>query len=686
MIPFSLVLEILAVLVVLGVTTLYWRLGRSSGLQEERGWNAILIGFLLLLLGTVVDVTDHFDSLSRFVILGRTGVQSLMEKVVGFIGGFLFIAIGLNRWLPHIAARRKAEKELRRAHDELERRVEERTHELSERSEQLELEISERKKIQDDLRFAKEVAEEANRAKSQFLANMSHELRSPLNAVIGFSNVLLKNKAENLRPEDLRFLDRIRANGEHLLILINEILDLSKVESGRVELAQMSIDPRILVHETLAQLKGQVAEGKVLLRARLPMRSAPLYTDPVKLKQVLINLVSNAVKFTQRGEISVALRVERGSYRPLTLEVRDTGVGIAPDRLENIFEAFEQGDAGTARRFGGTGLGLSISRSLCDLMGYTLGVSSQEGEGSVFFVHLTADAGLVEVESHQDQLFDSAEIDTVVNPLPSSRAGSLVGRKILVVDDGADSRILLVNLVEETGAQALVAASGEEGLRMARRHQPDLITLDLRMPHMTGWEVLANLKSEEKLASIPVVVVSIEAAEGRGAIFGAVDVLHKPVASQELLAVVKRYCLEAKGEILVLDDEESQRKLVAAELEAQGFQVTTASSGTEALELMRRRRPDLVLLDLLMPEMDGTAFLRQARRDPRFHGLPVVVVTARDLSAKETLLVEQGVRAMLPKGEDLGQQLVETLEEILYEAPGSPADSLADSSDSSPDP
>ncbi len=662
MLPFSFFLESIIVVVLVLVVTIAWRVGYREDLRRERGFRLIEIGFFLLLLGAVVDLSDHFDSLSRFVILGRTPQQSFVEKVVGFLGGFSFLAVGLWLWLPNIGARRRAEADLRRAHEELEQRVRERTTELSQRSQELQREIREREKVQRALQIAKEVAEDASRAKSQFLASMSHELRSPLNSVIGFANVLLKNKEGRLSPEQMRYLSRIGANGEHLLTLINDILDLSKVESGKLEVNLVRLDVKELLRDTVGQMRGQIVDREVRLVLRVPPSITPFETDELKLRQVLINLISNALKFTEEGTVTVRLRSDAATLQPTSLEVIDSGIGIAKDRLPRIFDAFRQGDAGTARRYGGTGLGLSISKSLCELMGYELSVVSSLEVGSTFRVAFAAQQSSKE-ENLEEEIYDSQEIPILEEIRDEYlQDPQFAGRKVLVVDDSADSRILLHRLLGEMGCDVEVAASGEEGLLAAKRQLPALIVLDLNMPRMSGWEVLANLKADEALAETPVVVVSVEAKEQRGTILGALEVLRKPVETEDLLEVVERACPLGASRILVVDDEEGERKLLEAHLLSTGAQLSFAASGPAALEEMQRQRPDLILVDLIMPGMDGIAFLNDVRRDPRFHDMKVVIVTARDLSHQDSLLVEQGIMAMLQKDEDLAGSLRRVLE------------------------
>jgi signal transduction histidine kinase/CheY-like chemotaxis protein len=385
---------------------------------------------------------------------------------------------------------------------------------------------------------AREAAEMATRAKSQFLAGMSHELRTPLNSVIGFANVLVKNKAGNLRPEDLTYLNRIVANGTHLLGLINDILDLSKIEAGRVELTLAPVLLADLVRETLAQLESHVRDRPVALTAEVPENLAPLETDSGKLKQVLINLVGNALKFTEHGSVTVRVVADL-TRRARRIDVVDTGIGIAPEQQAQIFEAFRQADNTTARRYGGTGLGLTISRALMDRMGGRITVSSTLGTGSTFSIVLPQTAG------GGWTLPPPAPAVPTPAPVAHSRSrtrrpppASLSETLVLIVDDESDSRILLSHLIQEFGCQVIMAPSAEQGLQVAREHSPDVIVLDLLMPGMTGREMMAAMHADAALRDIPVIVVSIVAGELQGAIVGPVDFLDKPADRDRLLEVL----------------------------------------------------------------------------------------------------------------------------------------------------
>ncbi len=519
--------------------------------------------------------------------------------------------------------------------------------------------VTERELAKQALQSSKEAAESANRAKSEFLANMSHELRTPLNSVIGFANILLKNKPGNLRAEDLSFLERIGVNGKHLLGLINQILDLSKIEARKVELELTLASLPTLVQEIIDQFEGQLRGREIQLVAELPQPMAPLETDAGKLKQVIINLIGNALKFTERGSVTVRIEVAPQSRQPKRIEVIDTGIGIPPDRLAAVFEAFQQADSSTARKYGGTGLGLTISKALCELMGYQIAVSSEVGKGTTFSVELLAAPKPKAPPAEAPAMLTGAPSPpSLEQPKPLPELAPLKDRLVLVVDDEDDSRILLTNLTEECGYRVITADSGELALRRAREVRPDLILLDLMMPQMDGWQVLTALKADPELQNIPVVVASIVARENRGTLFGAVDVLQKPVVREDLLRVLKA-CPRAK--VLVVEDSDLDRCLINECLEGERIELRTAANGREALQLLETFSPDLVLLDLLMPEMDGMSFLDLLRRDPRYENLPVFIVTAKELDPQERQRLGRLAQAVLKKAEDLGTHLSRVL-------------------------
>jgi PAS domain S-box-containing protein len=535
--------------------------------------------------------------------------------------------------------------------------------------------VTPRVRAEEALRVAKEEAEAANKAKSDFLANMSHELRTPLNSVIGFTNILLKNKGGNLNDKDVGFLQRVLANGKHLLELINEVLDLAKVEAGRMELIIEPVDLRGLVVETVQQLEGQarVKDGNVVLIADAPEQVDAVETDSAKLKQVIINLVGNALKFTHEGSVTVRVDVAGDGRTPVAIAVEDTGIGIPPDRLEAIFEAFQQAEAGTARKYGGTGLGLAISRSICLLMGYDLMVESEMGKGSTFTIVMGERARkplkeeAEEGEGEKEEAEEAAPAATREAAAPAPRMRDF---QVLVVDDEKDSRVLMSHYLEEFGCRVITAGTGEEGIQAARDNKPDLITLDLMMPGMTGWEVLQKLKADPELRKIPVVVVSIVAGEGRGRLLGAVDLVTKPFDREDLLRVLWRNLVRKRGgRVLVVEDEESTRRLLEGYLHRFGLEVVTAGDGQAGLDAVRTEAPDAVLLDMIMPVMDGMTFLHNLRADPLYTGLPVIVLTGKELTHEEHKALSDMASGILQKGDELEPRLRETLSSLFALVP-----------------
>ncbi|HOW67087.1 MAG TPA: CHASE domain-containing protein [Candidatus Paceibacterota bacterium] len=505
------------------------------------------------------------------------------------------------------------------------------------------------KQTEEALRQAKEAAEDANRAKSQFLASMSHELRTPLNSVIGFANILLKNKSGNLTSTELNFLERIAANGQHLLGLINEVLDLSKIEARKVEIQRSPVALEVLVRNTVAQEEGLVRDKPIRLLADLPANMAPLMTDADKLKQVLINLIGNALKFTESGSVTVRVKTDPATREPVQLDVVDTGIGIPHDKLRVIFEAFQQAEAGTARKYGGTGLGLTISQALCRLMGYRIEVTSEPGKGSTFSVYFNGTA--------QEPKDRPLAVHPVKPSLALEPPAEFRRKLVLVIDDELDSRTLLEHMIEELGCRVITAPTGETGLRMAREFRPQLITVDLMMPRVDGWEVVRLIKADRQLREIPVVVVSMVAGESRGRILGAVDVLQKPVSHEDLLDVLQRNLLHRKSRILVVDDDADARRLLVSQLEDVACEIRVAGNGREALAAIETQAPDLILLDLIMPVMDGISFLNALRAEPRFGSVAVVVITGKELTLAEIASLRSQACEVLPKAEVFASDL-----------------------------
>jgi PAS domain S-box-containing protein len=412
------------------------------------------------------------------------------------------------------------------------------------------------KRAQLDQERALSEAERASRTKSGFLANMSHELRTPLNSVIGFASLLVQNRAGNLTAEDLDFLGRIENNGKHLLEIINSILDLSKIEAGKAALEITDVALGQLIRETLS-VTGCVRRGSgmfvgaVEVRPEVPPGLRPIRADAVRLKQVLINLVGNALKFTERGSVTVRVVADPATGEAERIDVVDTGIGIPQERQEPIFEAFEQADATTARRYHGSGLGLTISRTLLQQMGYVVSVASEPGVGSTFSVHLRgAGTRYGALDPARRSLANAGPAPEPVSVTAAAAAPPLAdspdknefcGYTVLVIDDDADSRLLLSLMIGGHGATVLTACSGEEALQLARAVRPDLVTVDVVMPLMSGWDVIQALREDPALRAIPALVVSVIADAPEGALVGTEDRLNKPINREALLAALRRH-------------------------------------------------------------------------------------------------------------------------------------------------
>jgi PAS domain S-box-containing protein len=502
--------------------------------------------------------------------------------------------------------------------------------------------ITERRLAETALAAAKDAAESANRAKSVFLANMSHELRTPLSAVIGYSEMLEEEMEDLGEPHLIADLQKIKSNARHLLSLINDVLDLSKIEANRMTSYAEDFEVATVAKEAMATVEALVQRKQNTMVLQLEDGLGAMHTDVVKLRQCLFNLISNAAKFTEKGQITLSVR-RTGEW--VEFAIADTGIGMSEEQLGRLFQRFSQADESTTRNFGGTGLGLALTRAFCRLLGGEVLVESRLGEGTIFTIRLPAimpeqpaeEAGAPDAVKRQDQ------------------------QLVLVVDDDASQRDLLSRFLTREGFAVATASDGRAGLDMARALRPRAILLDVMMPQMDGWSVLTALKSEPALAAIPVIMASFVNEPALATALGAVDYVLKPVEWDHLKVIMNRF-RTSEGAVLVVDDDPDARSRLRTVLERDDWAVSEASNGQEALASVDQATPLAILLDLTMPVMDGFSFLEALRQRPGGADIPVIVLSARDLTQVDRERLSSADK-VLRKGDvdlrDLPEQLAE---------------------------
>jgi signal transduction histidine kinase/CheY-like chemotaxis protein len=495
---------------------------------------------------------------------------------------------------------------------------------------------------------------DADRHKSLFLASMSHELRTPLNAILGFSELLI-DAPDGQFPvaTRTRFLQQIHSSGKHLLGLINDILDLSKIEAGQMELRLQTVLVSEVVAQVLSTVEPLAAQKQITIKTG-EMSAGEITADAGKLKQMLLNLVANAVKFTpDGGEVTVtSTRLEK----TVEIAVADNGIGIAPKDHSRVFQGFQQVDSGMERQQSGTGLGLHLTRRFAALHGGDVLIDSQLGKGSVFTITLPIQQA--PQTTHPNGQSINGEVDrTDQRPL------------VLVVEDDPAAAELLTRQIDQAGFQTTVARTGAEALAKARAHKPDAITLDILLPDLDGWEVLTRLKRAEETSEIPVVVVSVVDNPELGMALGALDYFVKPVPAKELMNRLSRFKFQGKSgkqmTVLVVDDEEANREWLQGVLEPAGFAVTLASGGKEAIDLARSSLPDLVLLDLMMPEVTGFDVVEALRDKASTRAIPIMVLTAKTLTEGDIKQLNGHVSTILRRGSTGAADLLGLLRQVV---------------------
>jgi len=523
--------------------------------------------------------------------------------------------------------------------------------------------VIERLRADRALRRAKDAAEVANQAKSTFLASMSHEFRTPLNAIIGYAEMLEEEAVDVGQDDLLPDLGKIRSAGRHLLGVINDVLDLSKIEAGRTELYLETFSVATLVDEVASTVRRLTEEKRNRLEVVKGDGLGEMYSDLTKVRQTLLNLTGNASKFTESGTVTLSAQRDGDD---VVFEVTDTGIGIAPEHMDRLFQSFSQAESSTSRRFGGTGLGLVISRRFCQMLGGDVTVQSEPGVGSTFTVRLPV---RFEERSDLETVVTAAPAMAPIPPAPAAANGSAV----LVIEDDAMVRQLLEGVLTDEGYR-VVTATGDAGtVELARQLHPDAITLDLALPSLAGWSLLAAIKADSELSDTPVIVLLV-VDEAAGVPLGATDYLTKPIQRERLVGLLRTHCGDRTAPVLVVEDDAATREMLQRMLEREGFSVTEAADGRAGLERVAEQRPSLILLDLLMPQMNGFEFLAELQSRPEWRSIPVVVVTAKDLTSEEHARLSGRVAEVLRKGAYTKERLLsEVRERVAAWTAGKPA-------------
>ena len=544
--------------------------------------------------------------------------------------------------------------------------------------------ITDQKRAEHELRRAKDAAESASRLKSLFLANMSHELRTPLNAIIGYSEMMLE-ESDGATEQQLSDIRKIHQAGKQLLALINDILDLSKIESGKMSVYLETFDVGSMMQDVAATIKPLVTPRGNALVVEAPADLGKMRSDRSKVRQCLFNLLTNALKFTDHGTVRFsAERTHSGGREWITLRVSDTGIGMTQAQMAHLFQAFMQAEKSTSSKYGGTGLGLAISRQFCRMLGGDISVQSEMGAGSTFTLVIPAEAEIRTDGSDALLEESSGELDSTgdVNGAASRRSASsgtdaaaaagdresspraaapVSAGRVLVIDDDAAVRELLGRSLAADGFDVRSAATGEEGLALARDWKPLAITLDVLMPGMDGWAVLRTLKAEPVLADVPVIMLSIVGDQNRalGIALGASEFMTKPVDRGRLARLLDHYRHGVDTlAVLIVEDDAAIREMMRRTLASEGWPVIEAADGRAALARLGEQIPAVILLDLMMPEMDGFAFVNELRQHEAWKQIPVVVVTARELSDEDRLKLNGRVEKILAKASYSREELL----------------------------
>jgi signal transduction histidine kinase/DNA-binding response OmpR family regulator len=577
---------------------------------------------------------------------------------IGFTAFIMFLALYAQSVANEVSKKNDQlvlkEQELKEANSSLEQRVEERTAELQKISDDLE-----EKNI--SLKEAVAQADYANESKSNFLANMSHELRTPLNAIIGLSELLVEELKEEENKTYLEPMSRILNAGKHLLALINDILDISKIEAGKMELFIEEFKVKDALDEILVISEPLASKNNNKLKFECSDDIGTLRNDTTKFKQIIINLISNACKFTKDGQVTLRVSKKTTNGDEIEFAVIDTGIGITQDQISKLFSNFVQADSSTTKKFGGTGLGLAITKRMSELMGGSINITSEIGKGTTMTITLPRMA-----EARMNK--DSAHL-AVKQKI--TQVQSISDLKILVIEDNETERELIDKYLKNAGYTATFAVNGEEGLKMAVASHPDLIMLDIFLPGINGWDVLHTLKSNSKTWDINVVMISMLEEKNKGYVMGASDYLVKPFNQGQLSQVLSRYIIDNGlngndlGRVLIVEDDADARLILKTALKKFHVEIEEATNGAEGLEKLAKNKPNLIMLDLMMPVMDGFEFIENLKKSKEWADIPIIVNTAKELNEVEKPKLEGSVAKILHKSKYSTEDMLAEVKTIL---------------------
>ena len=487
----------------------------------------------------------------------------------------------------------------------------------------------------------------ANRLKSEFLSNMSHELRTPLNSIMALSSVLITDTKSKLNKDESNYLSIIERNGKRLLNLINDILDLSKIEAGKIEIIPAYISIENLIKLVTENVQSISDNKGISINLEIPKNLPRIQTDESRLHQVLINIVSNAIKFTDKGSVDIIVKNQQNN---IIIEIKDTGIGISENILPHVFDEFRQADGTSSRKYEGTGLGLAIARKMIEILGGSISAESELGIGSTFSVSIP-------VSWHGRKSIDKPTISSNVVIKKANNT-------ILVVDDNPEVIADISNYLDQCGYNTISATNGMEAIKLANKYKPIAITLDIVMPEMDGWEVLQQLKSNNETTNIPVIVVSVSEDRDTGFALGAISYLNKPIDKNLLISEIRKIN-KSPGIVMIVDDDEFDLKRMADMMKAQNISTILAVSGQECIDKIENVIPDILVLDLLMPDIDGFKVLHQVKNKPQTKDLPIIVVTAKDITQDDRMRLQGNVTSIIAKSESTPEDLFAEIKRII---------------------